>query len=70
MTPLERFKVAAKLGIPDQVPVMPFTTGHYIAWLHVNSPFCSKQLVEGSQNIAPSNFMIATGFLVNKSDMG
>ncbi len=32
MTPLERFKVAAKLGIPDQVPVMPFATGHYIAW--------------------------------------
>lgn len=32
MTPLQRFKIAAKLGIPDQVPVMPFATGHYIAW--------------------------------------
>jgi len=32
MTPLERFKVAAKLGVPDQVPVLPFATGHYLAW--------------------------------------
>lgn len=32
MTPLQRFKIAAKLGIPDQVPVMPFATGHYISW--------------------------------------
>ena len=32
MTALERFKAAAKLEIPDQVPVMPFATGHYIAW--------------------------------------
>ncbi len=31
MTPLQRFKVTAKLGIPDQVPVMPLATGHYIA---------------------------------------
>jgi len=32
MTPLQRFKVAANLGIPDQIPVMPFATGHYLAW--------------------------------------
>jgi len=32
MTPLQRFKVAAKLGIPDQVPVVLFATGHYLAW--------------------------------------
>ncbi|MCD6406808.1 uroporphyrinogen decarboxylase family protein [Candidatus Aerophobetes bacterium] len=32
MTPLERFKVAAKLGVPDEVPVVIFATGHYIAW--------------------------------------
>lgn len=32
MTPLQRFKVAAKLGKPDQVPVVPFATGHYLAW--------------------------------------
>lgn len=32
MTPLQRFKIAAKLGIPDQVPVMPFAAGPYIAW--------------------------------------
>jgi len=32
MTPLQRFKIAAKLGTPDRVPVMPFATGHYLAW--------------------------------------
>lgn len=32
MTPLQRFKVVAKLGISDQVPVIPFVTGHYLAW--------------------------------------
>ena len=29
---LQRFKTAAKLEKPDQVPVMPFATGHYLAW--------------------------------------
>ena len=32
MNALQRFRVAAKLGKPDQVPVMPFATGHYLAW--------------------------------------
>jgi uroporphyrinogen decarboxylase len=32
MTPLQRFKIEATLGKPDQVPVMPFATGHYLAW--------------------------------------
>ncbi len=32
MTSLQRFKAAAKFGKPDQVPVMPFATGHYLAW--------------------------------------
>jgi hypothetical protein len=32
MKPLQRFKVVAKLGISDQVPVTPFVTGHYLGW--------------------------------------
>ena len=32
MTPLERFETAARVGTPDQVPCMPFLTGHFIAW--------------------------------------
>ena len=31
MTPLEKFNIAARLGKPDQVPVTPFATGHFIS---------------------------------------
>ena len=34
MTPLERYKAAARLEELDQVPVMPFLTGHYNAWFN------------------------------------
>lgn len=32
MTPRQRFETAARMGIPDQVPLMPFFTGHYVSW--------------------------------------
>ena len=32
MTPWERFTTAARMGIPDQVPFVPFVTGHFFAW--------------------------------------
>ncbi len=34
MTPRQRFEIAARMGIPDQVPCLPFLTGHYIAWFN------------------------------------
>ncbi len=34
MTPLKRFEIAARVGTPDQVPCMPFLTGHFIAWFN------------------------------------
>lgn len=32
LTPRQRFETAARLGVPDQVPFMPFVTGHFFAW--------------------------------------
>ncbi len=34
MTPRQRFETAARGGMPDQVPCMPFLTGHFIAWFN------------------------------------
>ncbi len=34
MTPLQRFQKAALLGVPDQVPCMPFFTGHFFSWFN------------------------------------
>jgi uroporphyrinogen decarboxylase len=32
MSPLQRFVASAHREIPDQVPFMPFITGHYVSW--------------------------------------
>lgn len=32
LSPRERFEVAARMGVPDKVPFMPFFTGHYVSW--------------------------------------
>ena len=32
MTPLERFTMAARMEIPDQVSFVPFITGHFVSW--------------------------------------
>ena len=34
LTPLQRFTTAAGMGTPDQVPCMPFLTGHFFAWFN------------------------------------
>jgi uroporphyrinogen decarboxylase len=34
MTPLQRFEMAASMGVPDQVPLMPFITGHFFSWFN------------------------------------
>lgn len=32
LTARQRFEMAARMGTPDQVPCMPFLTGHFISW--------------------------------------